>query len=185
MRKNEHLTNTMVYPNFFDEDKITHCLSNSTYLGPGIPVQIRTCSIYVINDNDDIVKYINEFIKKINNKFYNFDIVDIDGEDIPKRFEYTSAENGKFDEHLDIGSNPQSSTRKISYSIQLTDGDEYEGGDLVFWPKSTYNSPELRKMRRQKGSIIFFPSYMVHAVTPVTKGVRNALVGWVNGNPFR
>tara|TARA_R100000231_G_scaffold138657_1_gene117522 strand:+ start:599 stop:721 length:123 start_codon:yes stop_codon:yes gene_type:complete len=40
-------------------------------------------------------------------------------------------------------------------------------------------------MRRQKGSIIFFPSYMVHAVTPVTKGVRNALVGWVNGNPFR
>tara|TARA_R100000231_G_scaffold138657_1_gene117521 strand:+ start:164 stop:400 length:237 start_codon:yes stop_codon:yes gene_type:complete len=78
MRKNEHLTNTMVYPNFFDEDKITHCLSNSTYLGPGIPVQIRTCSIYVINDNDDIVKYINEFIKKINNKFYNFDIVDID-----------------------------------------------------------------------------------------------------------
>jgi len=184
MRKNKHLTNSMVFPDFFDEDKIIDCLSNSTYVGKGLPEVVRVCSIYSITNNDYIVKYINEFIKKINTKFYKFDIVDLHGEDLPKRFEYSSVENGKFDEHMDIGNNPLSSTRKISYSIQLTDSNEYEGGDLMFWPV-TKEAPEMKRIRRQKGSIILFPSYMCHAVTPITKGVRNALVGWVNGNAFR
>ena len=74
------------------------------------------------------------------------------------------------------------STRKISYSIQLSDEDEYEGGDLVIFPDDITDEEKLSF--RRKGTIILFPSYRAHCVTPVTKGTRNAIVGWVHGNAF-
>jgi len=33
--------------------------------------------------------------------------------------------------------------------------------------------------------MIFFPSYTLHEVTPVTKGTRYTLVGWVHGPAFK
>ena len=38
---------------------------------------------------------------------------------------------------------------------------------------------------KTKGTVIFFPSFLRHAVTPVTKGERKSLVLWVHGKPFR
>jgi PKHD-type hydroxylase len=38
---------------------------------------------------------------------------------------------------------------------------------------------------REKGTVIMFPSYLLHRVTPVTKGVRKSLVLWVGGTTFR
>ena len=82
---------------------------------------------------------------------------------------------------MDLGPG-ETSTRKISYSIQLSDGDEYEGGDLVIFPDDS--TDEERLLFRCKGTIILFPSYRPHCVTPVTKGTRNAIVGWIHGDAF-
>ena len=35
------------------------------------------------------------------------------------------------------------------------------------------------------GSIIVFPSFMYHTVTPVEKGERYSIVAWVSGEPWR
>ena len=82
--------------------------------------------------------------------------------------------------------------RKLSMTCQLTDGSEYEGGELEFDFRNY--DPHMRdesKHRIQckeilpKGSIIVFPSFVWHRVKPVTKGVRYSLVMWSLGYPFK
>jgi PKHD-type hydroxylase len=85
---------------------------------------------------------------------------------------------GRFEWHTDLGSGPMS-TRKISLSIQLSDEDEYRGGDLEFCPHGVI--PEFRGL----GNAIAFPSYIAHRVLPVSEGQRHALVAWIHGPAFK
>jgi PKHD-type hydroxylase len=57
---------------------------------------------------------------------------------------------------------------------------DYEGGDLEF-----LNSVTKKADLRKKGSIIIFPSFLAHRVTPVTKGTRLSLVGWIHGETYK
>jgi PKHD-type hydroxylase len=82
--------------------------------------------------------------------------------------------------------------RKLSMTCQLTDGSEYEGGELEFDfrnydPHMREEAKHLRKAKEilPKGSIIVFPSFVWHRVKPVTKGVRYSLVVWNLGYPFK
>lgn len=84
-----------------------------------------------------------------------------------------------FDWHLDFTSG-HPSTRKLSVSVQVSDGDEYEGGDFEF-----FINGKIFRAPRTKGTVIIFPSFIQHRVTPVTKGERFSVVGWVNGPTFR
>lgn len=84
---------------------------------------------------------------------------------------------GHYSWHLDIGADITSG-RKLSVSIQLTDGDTYEGGSLEFL---NIRTPELS---RSIGSIVIFPSYLPHRISPVTRGIRRSLVAWIHGDPF-
>jgi len=105
---------------------------------------------------------ITEEIFKINSEYWNFDIRYIDfAKDPPLALKY--ALNQEFNWHFDMSG--YESTRKLSYTIQLSDDSKYE--------------------IRKKGNITIFPSYVWHRVTPVTKGDRYALVGWVHGPTFK
>jgi len=76
--------------------------------------------------------------------------------------------------------------RKISATINLNLPGEYEGGNLKFdfGDHTTDRYHEVTEIRPQ-GSIIVFPSFLKHQVTPVTKGTRYSLVAWTVGRPFR
>ena len=83
-------------------------------------------------------------------------------------------------------------TRKLSVTCQLTDGSEYEGGELQFDFRNY--DPHLRDENKHvvtskeilpKGSIVVFPSFVWHRVKPVTKGTRYSLVMWDLGYPFK
>jgi PKHD-type hydroxylase len=80
--------------------------------------------------------------------------------------------------HLDAGGG-QTSTRKLSMSVQLCDDDEYAGGDL-----EVCACPQLDP-RRRRGTIIVFPSFLAHRVTPITQGSRCSLVAWAHGPVFK
>ena len=119
------------------------------------------------------------------NAGWNYDISGIEPYQIGK---YSADISGHYGWHQDsLGSwnsinntsnkNLNGKTRKISMSLVLSDPDEYEGGQLEIWGKSI----DVYK----KGSIIFFPSWMPHRVTPVTKGTRYSLVMWFIGAPFK
>ena len=108
------------------------------------------------------------------NQYYRFDIAGF--KERLQVAEYTGS--GHYTWHIDVGKNDMSS-RKLSVSVQLSDGNDYEGGDLEFHSLGNTNAP------KSIGSTIIFPSYLLHRVTPVTSGMRRSLVVWVHGAPFR
>lgn len=76
--------------------------------------------------------------------------------------------------------------RKISMTLNLTDPDEYEGGDLMFnFGASTDYEPFTFKEARKQGTIVIFPSFLEHCVSPVKKGIRYSLVLWTLGPSFK
>ena len=86
---------------------------------------------------------------------------------------------GFFDWHMDFGSGPISN-RKLSITVQLSDPDEYEGGNLQFLVnQNQVDAP------REKGTAIIFPSFFPHRVMPVTGGCRMSIVGWIAGPPYK
>ena len=90
---------------------------------------------------------------------------------------------GKYDWHMDVGPGPVPSMRKISYSI-LLNPTEYEGGELCFHIGRNTDPHGDQHMESMIGSMLLFPSYMVHRVLPMTKGTRYAIVGWAHGSSF-
>tara|TARA_Y100000361_G_scaffold107801_1_gene97634 strand:+ start:2376 stop:2993 length:618 start_codon:yes stop_codon:yes gene_type:complete len=113
-----------------------------------------------------------------NNENWNFDLHSI-VENI-QYTEYHAKDKGHYDWHADLGPG-FASLRKISITINLSDPKDYEGGTLEFnlGGKTKTFGP------KEKGAIVLFPSYMLHRVQPVTKGVRKSLVLWIGGKPFR
>lgn len=84
-----------------------------------------------------------------------------------------------FDWHTDF-SNGQASTRKLSLSVQLSEPSSYEGGDLQF----KINTNEINAPK-SVGTVVIFPSFVQHRVTPIISGVRKSLVAWITGPPFK
>ena len=113
--------------------------------------------------------------RKANNEVFRFNI---DGLHEPFQYTIYEQENeGFYNWHLDIGVyNEMTVTRKMSMSMVLNDPAEYEGGDLEVWGSSgVVTAP------REQGTPAFFPSFLLHRVTPVTKGTRKSLVVWFGG----
>ena len=112
----------------------------------------------------------------------NTDIFRYDLYGLEKALQYTvyeGSEGGHYDWHVDTGPhNPE--PRKISLSLQLSDPADYEGGRLVIEAGDGAYAAETRR-----GTIIAFPSYVLHRVTPTESGVRKSLVIWVAGPEFR
>ena len=104
--------------------------------------------------------------------------------------------------HTDSGADPYPSgmIRKISCSVQLTDPDDYEGGHFQ-WIESQKHFDRIKQKDgtirieelvhtapfsgQELGSLIVFPSWLHHQVTPVTQGIRKSLVVWNTGWPLR
>lgn len=91
---------------------------------------------------------------------------------------------GKYDWHMDVGPGPVPSMRKLSYSILLNAG-EYEGGELTFHIGRNEEPHPGQTEKENCGSMVLFPSFIVHRVLPITRGTRYAIVGWVHGNSFK
>ena len=90
--------------------------------------------------------------------------------------EYLATEGGHYNWHHDIDWDRNDGLdRKLSITVQLSSPDEYQGGDFMF---SECQSPSQAK---EKGTVLIFPSYLLHKVTPVTKGIRKSLVAWFEG----
>ena len=99
--------------------------------------------------------------------------------------QYDGAEEGVragdfYDWHIDIGHSGTTTSRKLSLVIQLSDPVDYEGGRLEI-----NTAGDAAAMPAAQGSLIAFPSFVLHRVTPVTKGLRFSLAAWVHGPAFR
>ena len=111
--------------------------------------------------------------------------------------QFTKYTKGQFyDWHADsevepykTNDNSNGKIRKLSVTISLNDAKEYKGGRLEF---ATRNKSPAKKEKffickeiLEQGSIVIFPSFVWHRVTPVTKGTRYSLVIWNIGYPYK
>lgn len=78
--------------------------------------------------------------------------------------------------------------RKLTVVVQLDDGADYEGGDLELLRFGVSNPEAIelpREQLRQRGTVLVFPSFLLHRVTPMMAGRRRTLVAWFVGPRFR
>ena len=92
--------------------------------------------------------------------------------------------DGHYDWHIDVGPGEVPSMRKLSYSVLLNPA-EYEGGELCFKVGRGDGAHPGQTGSDALGSMILFPSYILHRVLAVTKGTRYAIVGWAHGPSFK
>lgn len=138
----------------------------------------------ISESNSWIFERINEIVEKINADYYNFDL---NGYNFVQYGEYRDTNEGHYNWHLDsfLGDFPpeQHEQRKLSVTLLLSEpGKDFEGGELQF---NYATSDEPVTIDARKGTLILFPSFLIHRVTKVTKGTRKSLVAWVLGPQFR
>lgn len=115
----------------------------------------------------------------MNSKFFRFDLTGFH-----EALQYTTYEHkpgvapGHYTWHMDRGANI--TPRKLTLVVQLSAPDEYDGGDFELF----YADPATRAPRGL-GNVVGFPSFIMHRVTPVTRGLRRSLVVWIGGPGFR
>lgn len=66
----------------------------------------------------------------------------------------------------------------ISTTLFLTDPDSYDGGELAL----EYASGVQLAIKEPKGTMVFYPSGVIHEVRPVTRGQRIAFVAWIESH---
>lgn len=96
---------------------------------------------------------------------------------------YRQEEAGYFDWHNDYGryrGDPGQEPRKITMSLQMSDGASYEGCDL-----EVRAAHPLDVAPRERGTLMAFRANALHRVTPITRGTRRSLVAWAAGPEFR
>jgi PKHD-type hydroxylase len=113
-----------------------------------------------------------------NDNLWDFDLISAD-EKI-QYTEYLAEDEGHYTWHQDIGPG-MASQRKVSITVQLSESDEYEGGDLELWRGGN----NVVTAERGAGVTVLFPSYLMHRVTKVTKGKRRSFVLWVGGQHYK
>ena len=130
--------------------------------------------------NKHVWEKLHNAIWYANSQFFQFDLT---GCYEPAQLcTYTQNELGHYDWHTDSSlSGTTTPFRKLSMSLLLSDTSEFEGGGLQI----KAGSDEAQTLEQKRGRAWFFPSWTLHKVTPVTKGIRRSLVLWVGGPAFR
>lgn len=131
--------------------------------------------IYPDDSNAWIFQRIANIVASLNERFFRFDLIGL-AEGL--QFTKYSAPGERYGRHVD--NCLDTPVRKLSLTLQLSDSNSYEGGDLCL-----HLSEESILTKREQGYIAVFPSWTLHEVTPVTKGSRYSLVAWVTGPPFK
>ena len=141
--------------------------------------EIRKSSIRWIHFTDKsqwVYEKLAELATQVNKEMWNFNLHTI--VDSIQYTEYYEG-GGHYGWHVDIGPGTINH-RKISITVQLSAPNEYEGGDFEMWTGGNFKT-----LPRQIGCAVMFPSFLLHRVTPVTKGTRKSLVLWVGGESYK
>ncbi len=138
--------------------------------------RITTISWIPFNEMKPMYDQVNSFIKKTNLNHFGFEDVGV-----TEQAQFTEyPEGGFYDWHMDCDINMQHEppVRKISMTVLLSPENQFEGGHLELMAPGKY-------AKLKQGHAICFASFINHRVQPVIRGVRQSLVMWFGGQPFR
>ena len=164
-----------VYPRLWGNDDITNLenhLSNISLISKG---GIDFKNFDYDNDLTKPFDLIHEKILTSNKLGFNFDLTTYLEH---KYIEYSNDQTPNF--HLGIGPGLYNQ-RKLTYIVHVNDSSEYEGGELHLF----LNYDKIFKVPNEKGTMVVFPSYILHRITSITKGTKKVVTGFVGGKPFK
>lgn len=119
-----------------------------------------------------------DLVRRSNSNIFDFDLREF--AESPQAATYQAAKSGHFAWHSDIGDGPTARKRKLTLVLQLSTPEAYDGGDLEIMPGA-----HVLSASRAQGCVSIFPSFSLHQVTPVTRGVRQSITVWAHGPAFR
>ncbi len=188
-RNNVNHFNYYYFTNVFTEQELEQIIEvgesqpkiKATTVGEDTSLEVsdyRVSDIAWLSNNPKtswVYNRIADLAIKANSEMWNFDIWDFQDD-----LQYTSyyGNGGHYDWHADLGVGI--SNRKLSVVLQLSNADEYEGGELQM---NTGGS--ILNVPKEKGLICSFPSFVLHRVTPLSSGLRRSLVTWLCGANLR
>lgn len=146
---------------------------------------VRRSRVKFINKSDWRFDYLFDILWKTaiqaNDDFFNIHISRLN---FVQLAEYDSKHQGQYKDHHDVFwlNDDPFYHRKITAVIQLSDPSTYDGGDLELI--GVDHVPPAEDFRQQ-GSIIYFPSFIVHRACPVTSGTRYSVAAWFEGPKWR
>jgi PKHD-type hydroxylase len=184
------------WDNAFTEEEIdeivAYCDNKELALGEIIGTEsqetreeVRISKVGFHNRNQDtawIFDRLNFTIQSANEQFFNYHL---NGYDSFQYTTYSDTDSGHYTWHMDTHFGQPVSTfksdepRKLSLTLMLND--DYEGGNFEF---NFSRESDAVVPEKKKGRILMFPSFMLHRVAPVTKGIRRSIVIWVVGPKF-
>jgi PKHD-type hydroxylase len=183
----EHDTFIQVIPHSFSEDELQKIMAiidsesqrGTTHADQGTmsPSEIRRSNVHFLRPPDHpwICEKLIPLVESVNQKF-NFDVNRLGELQIAT---YDENDEGFYSWHLDIGPG-DFFFRKITFSILLNNPDEYDGGDVEFM-----TGKKILRCPRSNAHLVAFPSFLLHQVTPVTRGKRYVMIGWFHGGDWR
>ncbi len=86
-------------------------------------------------------------------------------------------DGGYYGPHVDnslMGSGANRLRTDISFTLFLSNSEDYEGGELVI-----HTAGLTQVVKGEWGQLVLYPSTSIHEVKPVTKGERIVCVGWI------
>jgi len=144
---------------------------------------IRSTQVAWVHRNaqtEDLYLRMEAIVLRLNADLFHFDLT---GLTTMQYAVYRQEEAGYFDWHNDYGryrGDPVQEPRKITMSLQLSEGESYKGCDL-----EVRASHPIDIAPRERGALFAFRANALHRVTPITLGVRKSLVIWAAGPEFR
>ena len=129
-----------------------------------------------------IYQVIRQWMEVTNNNYFGFDTVQLSEQGQYAEYSKDGFYNWHMDSNTEMAAMP--TVRKISMTLLLNDLKDYEGGDIEIFCGETLDS-EKNKFKLKRGYAVFFASFLLHRVMPVTKGNRKSLVMWFGGSPLR
>jgi PKHD-type hydroxylase len=190
-KKKFETTSVAYWENFLTEEDINKILNLPEWnnLKEGqignerVNTSIRDSKINWLSLNQDtleIYQKISNTISFVNSRFFNFDLSGL-YEQIQLGL-YDSKDKGHYDWHIDCGYEDYTNVpRKLSMALLLNSTEDFEGGEF----QVKVDSDVSKNLELKKGRAWFFPSWVLHRVAPVTKGVRKSLVVWAGGPSFK
>ena len=138
--------------------------------------RVTTISWIPFKEMPEMYNQVNEFIQKANRNHFGFGDIQI-----TEQAQFTEyPEGGFYDWHTDtdVNMSHEPPVRKISMTCLLSPENQFEGGDLELMASG-------KRAKLKQGHAIIFASFINHRVVPVTRGVRQSLVMWFGGEPFK
>lgn len=186
------------WDNFLTDDEINELLAMSEWLDAGqasvggqkkdnsmaVVDEIRSSSVAWLNYNPKTAKYWDKFSKvfaDVNAQFFQFDLSGMYEPIQLTMYKGVPDQQDHYTWHTDMSMSDQHVPRKLSMTLLLSDTSEFTGGELEI----KTDSDNVITLEQKRGRALFFPSWILHRVAPVTSGIRRSLVIWVGGPPFK